>query len=883
MTKIDKSHHFKRSFRRTFSRNAALWSLAAIWLLGGVSDRLWLARDRAVPEWDQTHHLTGSLNYLHALQNAQWLSGEWWRSLWMLSSKNPPLPYIATAPFQQLFGKGPDEALWVMLLWSGLLLVSIYTLGKQLFNRQVGLLAALLCTIIPGMYVYRLQYLVDYPLAALVTVSFCCLTMWRAAEGSQTSNPTNPTIKTFPFAGKIEGAQIVKQWFWVLALGICLGLSTLTKQAVIFFLFLPLAWTFFSHLWQCAWGRIAQLMVAFGVAGLIFFPWYSTNWIYFVGNYQSGIAAAAVREGDPPLNTIAAWTYYFKQLPHYFSLPLLMISIAGWFLSGIAIARHPKRKLTGMYALSWLAFFLVSSYLCCSALVNKDTRYILPALPVLTILLAKGLLAFRDRAAGVRWGIVGLISFSMVLNLFPTGATLATPILRPLNLHPQYPPYAGAAFPHAEIVEEIVRTAPQLQATVGVMPATAQINHNNFNYYGALADFQVYGREVGVRERHVQQDARSLDWFLTKTGDRGTDRPANAMLVERIENSTDFALHKTWKFPDNSTLKLYRRTPAPIVVTPTENPERDRPNPSSPEEAMGTKIRLERVLVPQTAPPGQPIPITYTWSGPWQQLQAGIVLVTWKRQEIQNHSELSARWLHDRAIANGQLHSERLSSPQPQQPVRVIEQTAMLPPATTVPGTYTLEATYLHRDTGEHYPLDLPPTAIQIDPSATATPAPELDLVTQLRHLSANLPKGIPALEEIFDEIGRINQYDPVQDYTQQAELALSYRLQTEGDNLDLLYALAFTRVLQEEADGAIASLQKVAQLDSNNPYAHAYLAFAYLYDWQAQAARTAIQPAIALQPNSPELQAIAGVAALMQGHLLEAWRVWQKLAPLIS
>jgi 4-amino-4-deoxy-L-arabinose transferase-like glycosyltransferase len=867
MTKIVKIHRLQKTLYRAFKRNADLWMLGAIWLLGALYDRFWLARDRAVPQWDQTHHLTGSLNYLHALQNAHWFSGEWWRSLWMLSSKNPPLPYIATAPFQQLFGKGPDEALWVMLLWSGILLISIYALGKHLFNREVGLLAAFICMVMPGMYVYRLQYLIDYPLTALVAASFCCLTLWREV------NPLPSLPSKTPKSPPLLGEVLIKQWLWAIILGLCLGLSFMAKQAVIFFLFVPLVWTFFRNLWQRAWGRIAQLIAAFGIAGLIFFPWYSTNWIYFIGNYQSGIAAAAVREGDPPLNTLAAWIYYFQQLPHYYSLPLLVIPIAGLLLSAIqvALSTRPVRKSTSLYSLYWLALFLVSSYLLCSALVNKDTRYILPALPIFSIILAKGLLTFRDRATGVRWGILALISLQMLLNLFPIAATLATPILRPLDLHPQFPPYTGSDFPHAKIVAEIIRAAPQLQATVGVMPATATINHNNFNYYGALADFQVYGRDVGVRERHVEQDARSLDWFLTKTGDRGTDRPANAMLVTQLEQSPDFTLHKTWSFPDHSTLKLYHRTPAPIQITPLSTS-------SSPNDA----IRLERVLVPQTAPPGQPVPITYTWSGPWQQLQSGILLITWKPQETQNNAELSTRWLHDRAIAGGQLYSGRLTPQQQQHPFRVNEQTAMLPPATTLPGTYTLEATYLNRNTGEYYPVAVPPVTLEIDPSAPVTPAPELDLVTQLRHLAANLPKGLPALEEIFDEIGRINQYDPVQDYTQQAELALSHRLQTEGDNLELLYALAFAQVLQEKADGAIASLQKVAQLDSQNPYAHAYLAFVYLYDWRAKAAQDAIAPAIALQPNSLELQAINGVSVLMQGNLIEVWRIWQQLAPLI-
>ncbi|MDY6784400.1 MAG: phospholipid carrier-dependent glycosyltransferase [Cyanobacteriota bacterium] len=902
MPNIANSHPLTKAIRRTFTPKADLWILGTIWLLGALCDRLWLIRDRAVPAWDQTHHLTGSLNYLHALQNAQWFSQQWWRNLWMLSSKNPPFPYIATAPFQQLFGKGPDEALWVMLLWSGLLLLSIYTLGKQLFNRQVGLLAAFISTVIPGMYVYRLQYLIDYPLTAFVAATFCCLTMWRESGFSLTSNPANPTSETSSFSKKTPKTALLssrfsqtkgkvslflkktkddksfKQWSWAIALGISLGLSILTKQAVIFFLFIPLCWTFFSNLWRRAWGRIAQLIVAFGIAAWIFFPWYSINWIYFIGNYQSGIAAAAVREGDPPLNTLGAWTYYFQQLPHYYSFPLLVIPIAGLLLSAIKIVTHrPARKSIGFRSLFWLALFLIGSYLLCSALVNKDTRYILPALPIFSLILAKGLLTFRDRVSWVRWSILGLIALPIVLNLFPTGATLATPILRPLELQPQFPPYTGAAFPHTEIVQEIIQTSPQLQATVGVMPVTPEINHNNFNYYGAIADFQVYGREVGVRERHVQQDARSLDWFLTKTGDRGTDRPANEMLVTQVEQSPDFALHKTWQFPDNSTLKLYHRNPAAIAVTPAEKLQTSL----LPNNATGAKIQLKRVVVPQTAPPGQPVPVTYTWFGPWQQLQSAIVLVTWKRQGTGNDNQVST-WLHDRALGNGQLYSGQLTPQQQQQPFQVTEKTAMLPPATTLPGIYTLEATYLNRNTGEHYPIPVPAITLQIDANAAATPAPELDLVTQLRNLAAQLPQGIPALEGIFDEIGRINQYDPVQDYTEQAELALSYRLETEGDRLQWFYALAFARALQEEAEGAIAALEKVAQLDSQNPYAHAYLAFVYLYDGQAKAAQRAIEPAIALQPNSLELQAIEGVAALMQGNFVKAWRVWQAIAPLI-
>jgi hypothetical protein len=88
------------------SEGKSLLVLGIIWLLGAISDRLWFALDRSVPAWDQADYLTSSLKYLQALQHPQWLSGEWWTNFWLLSTKIPPLAYILTVPFLQVFGTG---------------------------------------------------------------------------------------------------------------------------------------------------------------------------------------------------------------------------------------------------------------------------------------------------------------------------------------------------------------------------------------------------------------------------------------------------------------------------------------------------------------------------------------------------------------------------------------------------------------------------------------------------------------------------------------------------------------------------------------------------------------------------------------------------------
>jgi cytochrome c-type biogenesis protein CcmH/NrfG len=83
---------------------------------------------------------------------------------------------------------------------------------------------------------------------------------------------------------------------------------------------------------------------------------------------------------------------------------------------------------------------------------------------------------------------------------------------------------------------------------------------------------------------------------------------------------------------------------------------------------------------------------------------------------------------------------------------------------------------------------------------------------------------------------------------------------------------------LHKDAEGAIAALKQVVQLDSQNPFAHAYLAFVYLYEWRGKAAQEALQPALALNPNIPEIQALSGAAALLQGNIFKAWSILQKL-----
>lgn len=853
--------------------------LLLIWVGGVICDRVWFGLDHNVPGWDQADYLTGALNYGRAFQSPEWLNRDWWRDLWLLSSKIPPLTYIVTGLWQNLVGAGIDQATMVMSLYSGVLLGAVYGLGLLLFDASIGLWAAGLCQIIPGLYRLRLEFLLDYPLAAMVTLSFFCLTLWHFYTNKFYPEYFNQQSN---FAERIRGNFSYKSFGLSLVLiscfGITLGLSFLTKQTALFFLLIPLIWAGGGAFFQRRWLKFFQLIFGLWVSTWVFMPWYRTNWLTVLTSGKRATIDSAIAEGDAPLNTLAAWTFYWQQLPYQLSWPLLLLPLVGVIIYGWKRGFLKNKNLPNSnpnnfieseikpqkYALPWLIIFLVTAYLLSSLNVNKDDRYIIPYLPTFTILLAYGLTRLKTTWwRNLRLFTIILAIYLTLINLFPLPIPTLANILSPRNRH--YP-YQNQPFPHTNVIQEIIRSQPYLRSTVGVLPSTYSLNQHNFNYYGAIAStenppipgFQVYARQVANNRKHVNQDIQALDWFITKTGNLGSINDTQKQAIITVEKSPNFQLQKTWKLPDGETLNLYHTNQPKTIVKPIDKPIN---KPNSPT------LQLTQITLPPASPPGQPIPITYTWEGNLQTLRDGIILLTW-----QNRVNPSQQWIHDQQIGMGNLYLSPQSGQNSMQ-VQVSDRTAMFPPANLTSGTYQLKATYIHRKTRKAEPINIPDTTIEINPQAQNNPAPDLDLPSQFRLLAATMPQGLNAFERIFAEIGRINQYDPTQDYLKQVQIASAYRLQQNPQNLDLAYTVALTKVLQRDIEGAIASLEHVTKIDANNPFAWGYLAFVHLYNWHPQAAENALEPALKLNPQIRELKIMAAVSKLLQGKIIAAYR----------
>lgn len=833
----------KMNIKKLFLSPTKVWMiLGLIWLISSLSDYIWLILDHSIPPWDQSNHLTKSLQYLHALESPHFFDSEWWRNFWMISSKYPPLTYIIAALFQKVFGVGNDTALITNLFYNSILILAVYRLGKILFNHQIGLWGAGLSMLFPRLYQSRLQFLIDTPLMTLTVLCFCCLTIWKLQKIYH------------------------KQWLWAVILGICWGLTLLTKQSVMFFLFTPLLWLAISYIFQCKWERILQLTISFIISSLIWFPWYRTNWIYLFSTIHNSNGIPASYEGDPPLNTLAAWTYYWQDLPSAVTWILLVVPLVGLILNGLG--KFPKSKQEIEISklrqgIIWLAIYFIGSYLICSAIFNKDTRYIMSYLPILAIFLAYGLIQWRGKWEPVRWTTLGLVFVVMCTNLFPIpGTDKFTLILSSGGL---FRPYLNKDIPNTELIRTVQEISPYQISNLGVIVNTDFFNHNTLNYYGQVANFQVHGRELGNKEEDIQQDQKYFDWFVTKTGDNGFARKPQLALAQKLETDTNFLTIKNWNLSDKNILTLYHRKLPSVIVKENLN--------------TSNKVNLDQIKIPQRIPSGFPIPITYEWSGSWKELKSGLLLLNWELiEEKENPTQKSVKlWIHDHGIGGGMLFGNYPD----EQNFKVIENLGMMVPKDLPSGDYQLTGIYLNRNTGETYPIVISDVNITIDNNASPISSFPLDLVTRLRQLSLNLAQGIEGLDSIFEQVDRINQYDPIQDYLKQAEKSLTYRLNHHPGKyeLDWTYGLVLSHVLQENPKGAITALKQLIKLNPNNPYHHAYLAFVYLYDWQPKVAETLLKSAIELEPNTEELQILYGIAAIMRGNFFKGWLI---LSPLL-
>ncbi len=548
-----------------------LWALFSLLSFHLLANWAWLSSNVTLVGWDQPSHLWKSLVCNELLRQSNPVS--LFQAI-VLSKFRPPLLFFSTVVFYRLFGLSTDVALMSNSPYWALILLSTYGIGKRVYDRNVGLLAAFLVSTFPLIFSLSRSFYFEFALAAMVSLSIYLLLLTEGFRDRRYS----------------------------LLLGISLGLGMLMKQSFIAFLIAPLAFVVarsdisahavpkdirsFSNIKWAAFSSVPGLLLAAflylpneewiaeqSLGGWCFLIW----WLLFCAtifsltrrssleaNLGSAILIASSlaslwylpRAGflrrlleimgggkgmEPQFAKLLEPQNYFYYLPSIIGEQISPLYFA-FFLLAIAslIWHHRKAERRGLSEAVWLPILWLSiSYILLCFSVRKSPRYTAPLLPPIAIIASWGLLkvsGFRARTALISLLICAGAWQFFVLSYdawawIPERTSFNLPFLGRGSLFAQgaylRTPNRGATDSGYWILPDVLDEAVEGgvegdrdKVRFALLVETPQINRLTFQYlaYGnhPQATMQWFGSGEGVPS--PQERVFAADYVLFKSG-----------------------------------------------------------------------------------------------------------------------------------------------------------------------------------------------------------------------------------------------------------------------------------------------------------------------------------------------------------------------------
>jgi uncharacterized membrane protein len=316
----------------------------------------------------------------------------------LIDDGSTPLDYIVTHFAYYYMGRSEAMLRLPPVLWGVLSVATIYFLGKRMFDKTTGFLAAALLTILPS-HVYYSQEVRPYSLPALVillaTYAFC------HALGRNTRS-------AWALYGATLAVGMYCHYYVVIVCifhGVYLVLMALAKR-------LP-------------WDRLMPFIVAAGAGGLLFLPWVVAD----------TFGSTTARFSWPTISTLFVAPFALSGASYRFALtnPLTWCAAFMWASAIVGVVlyirgRSAARDNMGLLSLVAVGGMVVTLLLDFLADHFFPTRHFLPYAPLL-VLLAAGAAIALVRMGAQRLTRVEAQSIvtatSAVLLLVLAGATLA--------------------------------------------------------------------------------------------------------------------------------------------------------------------------------------------------------------------------------------------------------------------------------------------------------------------------------------------------------------------------------------------------------------------------------------------------------------------------
>jgi hypothetical protein len=527
--------------------------LSAIFIFQIILGIYYILADTRVLAWDQSLHLTLALQYSKLLEAGKVME------MIGLSGYYPPLYHLSTIPLY-VFGISEDSSIFVNFLYLAILLVSVYGIGRILFDKKTGLLAAFIISCYPFIIAYERDYMLELALVSLISLSLFFL------------------LKSDNFQNRTYSVLF----------GIALACSLLIKWSAIIFLIVPMAYLLINNSRKCAYcgkpsievrqgmrGFCSQkhadkynksdsgervhpalnfsiaIVVAFVIAGI----WYLPNINEVIGNllFFSGAQTSqpGMLEKDQSVLSFQSLSYYssavYSQIYLFFTI-LLVIGIIFLLLD-----KTIRDKA---------AFFMLSilfPYLFFTLVRNKDTRYTAPLLVFFAVVSAFWVFRIDTRVQRIVVAIIAIVCVVQVSAL-----TFGVPGFNTSLLPSQAPNDENWMVPDAiYAIRDSLPTSANHRITVVVLPDYPYVNGRTYEYYAELnnAPFVVYNGAY-IPLQSFEKFLPSFDYIIYKEGGALSSGPYDETVIELYRlfeiKKDNFEAIREIPLPDNSTLIIFK-------------------------------------------------------------------------------------------------------------------------------------------------------------------------------------------------------------------------------------------------------------------------------------------------------------------------------------
>jgi uncharacterized membrane protein len=445
----------------------------------------------------------------------------------------PPLVRVLTIPFYAVFGRSTDTAVMVNGVFWIILIFSTYGIGKRIFSKNAGLLAAFLVSMYPITFGMSRQYFLDFALMAMVSLGVYTLLLTNSF-----TNKRNSVI-----------------------FGIVFGLGMLTKWTFIFFIIGPLTYTMIKI-------PIAKHTSRYSLHSLILATaltaaWYVPNRDFLIRLLDNATVRGAI-EGDPGIYSIQSVLYYvFSLINDQISLFYFIFFIAGMILLS------KKSRDGNLIPILWIALpFIVFTFIG-----NKEARFMMPILPAVAIVSAAWVVDIRNSKLKVFiislilvYGVAQFFMMSYGIESIPDEKKLDTPVYPTYLFHQEG---YWSRHPRTEDwkIQEILRNINETRqktspGIVCVLPDQIRFSAMAFTYYARLDYLPLRIRGYAWNPAGFYNEIMSCNYVITKS-----DHYAPPFLRKNVEEtmavleskSRHFEILAEYTLPDNSTARVYGR------------------------------------------------------------------------------------------------------------------------------------------------------------------------------------------------------------------------------------------------------------------------------------------------------------------------------------